>query len=159
MIIFKTKNLNHKLYRRLINNILIHLDPKQSVKEFNKKWTIRIHPLSATNEDYFKHTESTSGGKINTGMPSGVTGKYVMDLFLHDDTNIFKFRENSDRIQHELCHAKLINTPYFVKGVHNKITNTGQYLKSFKFWFWTNRWKFWQPIQITVIDIREHLNK
>jgi hypothetical protein len=146
------------MYRRLVENIVIHIDKApHAAKAFMDAWEIRLRPLSQTNEDFFKHTESTSGGKVNTGMPSGVTGKYVMDLFLHDDTNMMLFRENSDRVQHEVCHALLFDTPKFVSGVHDKVTPAGSYLKQFKFDFWTNRWRFWSKIPITVIDIRDDI--
>jgi hypothetical protein len=150
-----TDFLNEKMYRRLIENIVLHLGGQ--AWDFMHDWTIRIRPLSQTREEFFLHTVSTSGTKINTGMPSGVTGQYVMDLFLHDSTNQYKFRENSDRIQHEVCHAMLIGTDKFVSGVHDKVSPAGTYLKSFKFGFWTNRWKFWNKIPITVIDIRDDI--
>ena len=153
-----TKNLNEKMYRRLIENIVLHLKPRpHSSKQFLDKWMIRIRPLDQTNIDFFNHLTTTDGTKINPKMPSGVTGQYVMDLFLHDSTNEFKFRENSDRIQHEICHALLYGTPLFVRGVHDKITNTGSYLKQFKFRFWTDRWKVWKWLDITVIDIRDDI--
>lgn len=153
-----TDFLNEKMYRRLIENILLHIDPRpNTVKKFMDSWTIKLHPLSQTKEAYFQHTLTTSGQRLNPDMPSGVTGKFVIDLFLHDSSNQFKFRENADRIQHEICHAKLYGTPYFVKGVHDLITPTGGYIKSFKFKFWTNRWMIWNMFDITVIDIREHL--
>ena len=153
-----TDFLDDKMYRRLITNVVMHLTRTPGMpKWFINRWTIRLRPLSQTNEDFFKHTESTSGGKINTGQPSGVTGQYVMDLFLHDEPKMMHFRENADRIQHEICHALLINTEWFVKGVHNKVSPSGGYIKSFKINFWTNRWKVWQRIPITIIDIREHL--
>jgi len=157
---FHTEKLDKKMYRRLIENIVLYLDPQPGkVKEFLDNWMVRIRPLSQTNEDFFKHTVTTGGGKLNTGIPSGVTGQYVMDLFLHDDTNLFKFRENADRIQHEICHAKLIHTPYFVRGVHDKISPQGSILKGFKIKFWTNRWKFWQYIPITIIDVRSEIER
>ena len=155
---FHTTNLNHKMYRRLIENIVLHLDPKPNhVKKFMDDWMIRIRPLSHVNEDFFKHTQTTGGGKLNTNIPSGVTGQYVIDLFMHDDDNIFKFRENADRIQHELCHAKLIYKDGFVSAVHGKISPQGSLLKSFMIKFWTNRWKFWQWIPISIIDVRDEI--
>ena len=153
-----TDYLNEKMYRRLIENIVLHLDRRNyAAYRFLEEWTIRLRPLSQTREEFFMHTTSTSGAKLNPNMPSGVTGDHVMDLFLHDHSNQFKFRENSDRIQHEICHALLIGTEKFVSGVHSKISPSGGYLKQFKFNFWTNRWKFWQKIPITVIDIRDDI--
>lgn len=136
----------------------MRLDPRSgSAKKFTDSWTIRIRPMSDANMDYFKHTLSTSGGRLNRFIPSGVTGKYVMDLFLHDDINKWKFMENSNRIQHEICHANLIGTKEFVKGVHNKIGYDGAILKGFTFPFWTNRWRIWETIPIRVIDVRDEI--
>jgi hypothetical protein len=91
------------------------------------------------------------GGKINTNMPSGVTGKYQIDLYLHDDKNDFKNRENFDRLQHEICHAVLIGTSNFVKGVHDNVSNRF----TIKFWYWGGL--FWRKFQGTVIDVRKFL--
>lgn len=146
------------MYRSLFENIVLSLDNRPGkVLEFMKSWTIRIVPLAQTNPKFFEHIVSTSGEKINPNMPSGVTGKFVMDLYLHDSDNEFLFLENSNRIQHEICHALLIGTPYFVKGVHDKISAGGAILSGFKIKFWTNRWKFWKYLQITIIDIRKHI--
>ena len=158
-IINHTDFLDEKLYRRLIENVVLHLDVSQHApKTFLDEWTVKLRPLSQTNEAFFLHTVSTSGQKINTGMPSGVTGKYVIDLFLHDSSkDMRKFMENADRVQHEVCHALLYGTDKFVRGVHDKISPMGTCLKCFKFNFWTNRWRFWQRIPITVIDIRDDI--
>ena len=157
-VFFYTNNIDQKMYRSLIENIVLNLDPRPGkVEWFIKNWTIRIVPLSKTDVKFFEHITSTSGEKINPNMPSGVTGKFVMDLYLHDDDNEFKFLENSNRVQHEICHALLIGTPYFVKGVHDKISPGGAIISGFKIKFWTNRWKFWRYFQINVIDIRKHI--
>jgi len=156
-MVYYTKNLNEKMYTRLVETIIMHLDPGVSTREFMSRWTIAIRPLSQVNTQFFEHIKSTSGTKINSDMPSGVTGKYVIDLFMHDDSNIMKFRENADRIQHELCHAKLYNTMGFVAAVHNKIGIGGNIIKGFKIPFWTNRWKFWQQIPINIIDVRREI--
>lgn len=146
------------MYRSLIENIVVNLDPRPGkVLWFIKNWTIRIIPLAQTDVKFFEHITTTTGEKINPNMPSGVTGKYTMDLYLHDDDNEFKFLENSNRIQHEICHALLIGTPYFVKGVHDKISPSGAIISGFKIKFWTNRWKFWKYLQINIIDIRKHI--
>ena len=145
------------MYKRLVENVLMNLDPGVSTREFMDRWTIAIRPLEQVNTQFFEHIKSTSGTKINDKMPSGVTGKYIIDLFMHDDTNIFKFRENADRIQHELCHAKLYGTYGFVSAVHNKIGVGGNIIRGFKINFWTNRWKFWQNIPIYIIDVRKEI--
>lgn len=154
-VINHTDHLNERLYRRLIENVALHLGV--NVYDFMEEWEIHLWPLSATRTEYFEHKKTTSGQRINPDIPSGVTGLYRMDLFLHDYSHVFKFRENSDRIQHEVCHAVLIGTDKMVKGVHDKISPAGSYLKSFKFPFWTNRWRFWDRILITVIDVRDDI--
>jgi len=158
-IIFYTSNLNEKMYTRLIRNILLHIDTRpNTIKPFLDNWTIMIRPLSHTDLRFFQHIKTTSGQTITNKTPSGVTGQYTIDLFMHDVDDIRHFMENSDRIQHEICHAKLYKTPKFVSGVHSKILETtGEKIKSFKIFFWTNRWKFWQRIPINIIDIREDI--
>ena len=157
-VFFYTKNINQRMYVSLIENIILALDTRPGkVTEFIKNWTIRIIPLAQTDTKFFDHVKTTTGEKINPNMPSGVTGKYVMDLYLHDSDNEFKFLENSNRIQHEICHALLIGTPYFVSGVHSKISPGGAIISGFKINFWTNRWKFWKYLQINIIDIRKHI--
>lgn len=133
--------------QRTFENILLHLN--QDVYDFLDKWTITVFPLEQTDPRFFDHIRTTSGQKINPSMPSGVTGQYDMKLYLHDSTNEFKERENSDRIQHEICHAVLINTPHFVTGVHN---NDKRFI--IKVWHWR---RFWKRTQISIIDIREFL--
>ena len=99
---------------------------------FLKLWNIDIFDLSKTDTIFFKHVRTTSGQKINQDMPSGVTGQFVITLYLHDSNNEFKERENSDRIQHEICHAILYskNRKLMVSGVHN---NTKRFMISFSF--------------------------
>ena len=149
MITFHTDNINKRFIRRCMDNTLLHLD--QYPQEFMTIWDIHIWGLEDTNPQFFEHIKTTSGQKINTNMPSGVTGLYRMDLYLHNSNNIFKLRENSDRIQHEICHAVLLGTPHFVKGVHDNVN------KRFKvsFWFW-DRFKY-TKFYLSIIDIREFL--
>jgi hypothetical protein len=122
-----------------------------NVKEFIDKWDIHFWGLCATNPQFFEHVVSTSGGRINTNMPSGVTGKYRIDLFLHDSTNDFKARENSDRVMHELSHAFLFGTPHFVKGVHDNVSD--RYLISF--WYWSGL--RYRKFSLTIIDIKRFI--
>lgn len=147
MINFHTKNLNKRLYKGMIRNILLNLDTQDTYR-WLKKWDIHIWGLEDTNPEFFEHVKTTSGQKINTNMASGVCGKYRIDLFLRDSDNSFVTRENSDRVQHELCHAKLYGTPDFVSGVHDNIDN--RFL--IYFWYW-NKFR-WSKMQLSVIDIR-----
>ena len=149
MITYHTNSINTRLIQRTFENTLINLGINPY--EFFKKWNVDIWDLSQTNDLFFKHIKTTSGQKINTSMPSGVTGKYVMDLYLHDSSNEFKERENSDRIQHEICHAALIGTKHFVKGVHDNVND--RFVVSF--WYWKKY--FWKKTYLSIIDIRKYL--
>lgn len=151
MIIYHTNNLNKRLYRNMIWNILYHL--KAYPLDFLKQWDIHIWGLEDTKPEFFDHITTTSGQKINPNMPSGVTGKYRIDLWLHDSDNDFKARENGDRIQHELCHAVLFGKPQFVSGVHGKNDQGERFQISF--WFWKK--VFWSRFYMTIIDIREFI--
>jgi len=148
-LIFHTNHINKRFVRRVFENTLINIDDYPY--HFIKEWDIHIWPLSDTNTQFFEHIKTTSGQKINPDMPSGVTGLYRMDLYLHDSSNAFKERENSDRIMHEICHARLINTTHFVTGVHRNLhkrfTTT--------FWYW-NRFKY-TKFTLSIIDIRKYL--
>jgi len=148
-IIFHTNNTNKRFVRRTIENTLLHLDEFPS--DFLELWDIHVWGLEDTNPQFFEHINTTSGQRINPNMPSGVTGLYRMDLYLHDSRNEFKQRENADRIQHEVCHARLIGTPDFVSGVHSNINNRFKV----SFWYWDRF--IWKRFVLSIIDIRSYL--
>ena len=100
MIKFHTNRINKRFVRNTIWNTLLNLKVN-NVGRWLDKWDIHVWDLKDTNPQFFEHVKTTSGQKINTSMPSGVTGKFRMDLYLHDSSNVFKARENSDRIMHE----------------------------------------------------------
>ena len=76
-VIFGTQNLNEIIYKRAIRRILYeYLKHGGKVKKFMEDWDIEIYDTRQANVNYFKHILSTSGGTINTGMPSGATGNY-----------------------------------------------------------------------------------
>ena len=145
---FHTENLNERLYTRMARNILLHLGVDYTV--FMKEWKIQFYPLEQTNPLYFTHYRTTSGQKINPNMPSGATGKKVITLWLHDSDNEFMTRENSDRIQHEICHAVLFGRQDWVKAVHTR-QDTHRFM--IKFWYW--RFPFWRKMQLSIIDVRD----
>ena len=148
-LVFHTNHINKRFVRRVIENTLINI--KEYPYGFLQLWDIHVWGLDDTNPQFFEHIKTTSGQKINPNMPSGVTGLYRMDLYLHDSSNSLKERENSDRIMHELCHARLIGTTDFVSGVHDNIDNRF----STTFWYW-NKYKYTRFI-LSIIDIREFL--
>jgi hypothetical protein len=142
--------MNKRFVRRVTENTLAHLQVI-NVGRWLKRWDIHVWPLSETNTQFFEHIKTTSGQKINPNMPSGVTGQFRMDLYLHDSRDPLKERENSDRIMHELCHARLINSEWFVKGVHSMVNIRFPV----KFWYW-DRFKY-KRFQLSIIDIRQFL--
>ena len=150
MIKFHTNRINKRFVRNTIWNTLLNLKVN-NIGRWIEKWDIHVWDLKDTNPQFFEHVKTTSGQKINTSMPSGVTGKFRMDLYLHDSSNVFKARENSDRIMHETCHAILIGTPHFVSGVHDNINNRFQAT----FWYW-DRFKY-TKFTLSIIDIRSYL--
>ena len=150
MIKFHTNRINKRFVRNTIWNTLLNLKVN-NIGRWIDKWDIHVWDLKDTNPQFFEHVKTTSGQKINTSMPSGVTGKFRMDLYLHDSSNGFKARENSDRIMHETCHAILIGTPHFVSGVHDNINNRFQAT----FWYW-DRFKY-TKFTLSIIDIRAYL--
>lgn len=149
-ITFHTQNTNKRFVRRVIENTLLNTKVK-NVGSWLKVWDIHVWGLDATNPQFFEHITTTSGQKINPDMPSGVTGKLRIDLFLHDSRNEFKQRENSDRIMHEVCHARLYGSPDFVSGVHNNINNRF----NVEFWYWDRF--IWKRNVLSIIDIRSLL--
>ena len=155
-ILFFTKNLDKTRYRRVILRCVwetYNYDRKKALK-FLKLVKIKLYPLSATKLEFFEHFKTTSAQKLNPKMPSGHAGKYEVTVFLHDTklTSLgFRFRENVERLGHELDHEIL-----FVEGkkdhvtpVHNRNYNKGK----FSFWFWTL--KPYRRIPITIIDVRD----
>ena len=150
MIKFHTNRINKRFVRNTIWNTLLNLKVN-NIGRWIDKWDIHVWDLKDTNPQFFEHVKTTSGQKINTSMPSGVTGKFRMDLYLHDSSNVFKARENSDRIMHETCHAILIGTPHFVSGVHDNVDNRFQAT----FWYW-DRFKY-TKFTLSIIDIRAYL--
>ena len=149
-LIFHTEHINKRFIRNTVWNTLLHLQVRNTGKWISK-WDIHVWALKDTNPLFFEHVRTTSGQKINTDMPSGVTGKFRMDLYLHDSQNIYKARENSDRVMHEVCHARLIGTPHFVSGVHDNVGNRFRV----KFWYW-DRFKY-SRFYLSIIDIRKYL--
>ncbi len=150
-VIYHTTNLNKRLYRNMIYNILANLE--EFPADFLKYWDIHLWGLEDTNPAFFDHIETTDGTKINIDMPSGVTGKYRIDCFLHDSNERMRTRENSQVVMEELCHARLFGTAYFVKGVHDNKRDGKRFKISF--WYWTGIW--WSRFYVSVIDIREYI--
>ena len=137
----------------MIENQLLHLGV--DVYDFVSTWDINFHSLEQTDPKFFDHIKTTSGQAINPKMPSGVTGQKEIKFWLHDSDNSFKSRENSDRVQHEVCHAVLYDKfgtegRTWVNGVHQE---PDRFIV--KFWYWHKI--FWRRFQLSIIDIRKLL--
>ncbi len=160
---FGTQNLNEVIYKRMIRRILYeYLRTGRRVKGFMKKWDIEIYDTYDADQDFFTHVLSTSGGKINVGIPSGHTGKYSITFFLHDHkkTDIRRMMENSDRVQHELMHALLYakygtREKIFVKSVHD--AEFANFKFKINFWYF-RAFLRWTRIPIAIADIRRDYN-
>lgn len=120
--------------------------------DFLSEWNIEIRPLDHMNKDFFTH--STSEGKLNGGIPSGVTGQREIILFLHDNSNLFYNRENSDRVQHEFWHARLLIHQKFNTMNKDWVDKVHSEPKRFfiTFWFWHK--VFWKKFIMSVFDLR-----
>lgn len=159
-VIFGTQNLNEIIYKRAIRRILYeYLRTGRRVMEFMKRWDIEIYDTYQINEAYFTHVLSTTGGKINAGIPSGHTGKYSLTLFLHDHQkkDVRRMMENMDRVQHELMHAILYDKyktkqRIFVKSVHDAAF--AKFRFKINFWYY-RAFLRWTKIPISIIDVRE----
>lgn len=135
----------------MIENVLSHLGV--NVHDFKNTWTIKFYSLENTDPRFFDHFRTTSGQKININMPSGVTGKKEITFWLHDSRDKRMNMENSSRVQHEVCHAVLLDkygtrgSVDWVKEVHT----TGGIIKT-AFWYWKRF--FWDRFPLVIIDIR-----
>ena len=125
---FFTENLNQRLYRKMIWYILAELYEYniKKILKFWREWTIEIRPTTETNLEFFRHIQSTSGQTLNAGIPSGHTGKRKIVLFLIDLNDWGTHHINSDRVQHEICHARLLeklNTDSVLLKQYNEIND------------------------------------
>lgn len=163
--LFRSKNLDHSFYEQLTRRILYEFLTAKEMIDFLSSWSIEFHNLEYMNTQFFAHVKLTEGQRISENSPAGVTGQEQIILYLHDSKNEFKMRENTDRIQHELCHAVLYylygnkrlpgqKLNMAVKAVHDQNDNNIR----FKINFWHRKKIIWKKIQISIIDIR-HLTK
>lgn len=150
-IIFHTKNLNKKLYKSMIWNIVTNYG--KDVYDFVTFWEINIRPLEKKRPDFFDGYETAMSHKINFDMAWGITGKYKIDLYLDDVKGHRYAMQNSTVIQHEIAHALLYKTQHFVMGVHDNVSNTFPV----SFWYWDRFW--WKKMVVRCIDIRPILDK
>ena len=158
MFIFRTKNLDHKFYENMVRRILYEFLTSKEMLQFLNNWTIEFHSLEYANIQFYEHVKLQEGERINPNMPSGVTGQEQVLLYLHDSKNFMKARENSDRIQHELCHAVLyfLHENTKLKGKKNVLAVSAVHDNPsiYQIDYWYKKFIFWRKFQIALIDIR-----
>ena len=158
MFIFRTKNLDHDFYENMVRRILYEFLTSKEMLQFLRTWHIEFHSLEFANIQFYEHVKLQEGLRINPKMPSGVTGQNQVLLYLHDSKNFMKMRENSDRIQHELCHAVLyfLHNDKKAKGKKNVLAVSAVHDNPsiYQINYWFKKWLIWRKMQIALIDIR-----
>lgn len=171
MIIFQTKNINEKVYTKLIIRQL-RINLKENYQEFMKHWNIILYPLEAAEDfkEFFGHVEEETNLGIAWGLTTPDTKKGRggdIYCFINDTRNMFIIRSNFIKISHELGHAlarnKFGNTrsvrkyddpgakagtvgPAYVTKVHD------QYYGEKKFLTYWVKWRFmWLPVPMLFI--------
>jgi len=161
-IIFGTVNLNEQLYSRFIRRVIwewFEYDLKKTM-DFINEVDIEIYDKAEANSDYFSHVLSTSGGVLNTNIPSGVAGLKNIKLFLHDiKRNLWLHLENFDRVDHEIKHELVLHHDNWLVVNNRHVTlvheNT---LRRTPITFWMKGfWTFWQRPTVRLIWIRDLL--
>ena len=146
---FHTENINKMLYKSMIWNIVLNYN--KDVYDFITFWDVHIWPLKSFDPDYLEGYATAKGHKVNFNMAWGMTGKHRIDLYIDDIKGQRMAMQNSVPIQHEIAHAMLYGTEYFVRGVHDNVN------KTFPISFWyRDRW-WWRKMKIKCIDIRHLL--
>ena len=142
----------------MVRRILYEFLTAKEMLQFLNKWTIEFHSLEYANTQFFGHVKLQEGQSINPNMPSGVTGQDQILLYLHDSKNIMKARENSDRIQHELCHAVLyfLHQNKKLEGKKNVLAVTAVHDNPliYHIIYWYKKLLIWRKFPIALIDIR-----
>lgn len=114
MIVFKTKNIDEKKYRDIIQRTIIlngddgtHLSGYKAWQNFDQTWTLMIIPVTeqADYERYYGHLRI----ETSSGIAWGVTGQKVIYMFVNDSANSFIIRQNIMPLAHELLHALYID--------------------------------------------------
>ena len=125
----------------MVRRILYEFLTAKEMIRFLNSWKIEFHSLEFANIQFYDHVKLQE-----------------ILLYLHDSKNFMKMRENSDRIQHELCHAVL----YFLykdqklKGKKNVLAVSAVHDNPliYQINYWFRKWLIWRKMQIAIIDIR-----
>ena len=146
---YNSEKLNQRYYNAVIRNTVMHY--KKNVGTYLKHWKINMFDNSETNILFFQHLKTTSGQKINTGMASGNTGKFVITMWLiPDNNNEMILRQNGMKLSHEIAHSILFGTDGFVKEVHRADKENDIFHISF--WYWHKI--FWKKTRLTLLNIK-----
>ena len=176
MIVFKTKNIDEKKYRDIIQRTIIlngddgtPLSGYRAWQNFDQTWTLMIIPVTeqADYERYYGHLRI----ETSSGISWGVTGQKVIYMFVNDSANSFIIRQNIMPLAHELLHALYIDavgTQHIVRRYNapeGKAGTSGARAtvivhdnwygskETIKIWI---RWGFiWMPITIPYIPIKK----
>ena len=150
MINFYADKLHKRKYTRLIKLYCYHhgINPTQ----FLKRWKINLLGLEHTDPAFYGHLGIIPGQTINTGIPSGVTGMFEINCFLHNSKNEMLDRENFEVLSHELAHAVLIDKYGTAGGRH--VSEVHNKPKRFTFNVWYFKKIFWKKVRVTAIDVR-----
>lgn len=161
-IIFGTKNLNEQTYSRFVRRVIwdwFEYDSRKMLK-FLEEVDIEIYDKFEADSAYFTHVLSTSGGRLNPAITSGVAGMKNVKLFLHDiKRNIYLHLENFDRVDHELKHELVLhhNNWESAGGQHVTLVHDNT-LRNKKIKFWMKGfWTFWQRPTVSLIRIKDLL--
>jgi len=150
MINFFADKLHKRKYQRLIKLYCYHHGVNYN--RFLQRWKINLLGLEHTDPAFYEHIGIHPGQTINRGIPSGVTGMFEINCFLHNVNNEMFDRENFEVITHELAHAVLIDKYGTAGGRH--VSEVHNNPKRFKFNLWFFNKIFWKKMGVTAIDVR-----
>ena len=176
MIVFKTKNIDEKKYRDIIQRTIMinghdgtNNSGYKAWQNFDQTWVLMIIPVTEQEEykRYYGHLQV----EVSDGIAWGVTGQKVIYMFVNDSANSFIIRQNVMPLAHELLHALYIDavgTQHIVRRYNAPEGNRGTSgsratvivhdnwygsKETIKIWI---RWGLiWMPITIPFIPVKK----
>ena len=106
MIVFKTKNIDEKKYRDIIQRTIMinghdgtNNSGYKAWQNFDQTWVLMIIPVTEQEEykRYYGHLQV----EVSDGIAWGVTGQKVIYMFVNDSANSFIIRQNVMPLAHE----------------------------------------------------------
>ena len=176
MIVFKTKNIDEKKYRDIIQRTIMinghdgtNNSGYKAWQNFDQTWVLMIIPV--TEQEEYKRYYSHLRVEVSDGIAWGVTGQKVIYMFVNDSANSFIIRQNVMPLAHELLHAiyqDAVGTQHIVRRYNAPEGNRGTSgsratvivhdnwygsKETIKIWI---RWGLiWMPITIPYIPIKK----